>query len=227
MHRRNREINIFSISALDLFASAMGAFILIAIILFPYYMKNSDVATITPQIRQELKQLREENKRRQAETAAQQTEMKRLQATAQQQEQAIKQLRKQLRGTFLVIVLRWETNRHDVDLHVINPEGQEFFYEKHNRNGAQFPGVDAFLTVDSRRGPGIEVWLDPLASAGRYQLLVNLYERHGGARTAPVSGKVYFRDGHIDLPEMTLSDLNKKVEFAELEVDAQGNVTNR
>jgi outer membrane murein-binding lipoprotein Lpp len=31
---------VFSLSALDLFASAMGTFILISIVLFPYYLKN-------------------------------------------------------------------------------------------------------------------------------------------------------------------------------------------
>ena len=37
MKRRNREVSIFSMSALDLFASALGAFILIAIVMFPHY----------------------------------------------------------------------------------------------------------------------------------------------------------------------------------------------
>ena len=32
-----RELNIFSMSALDLFASALGAFILIAVVIFPYF----------------------------------------------------------------------------------------------------------------------------------------------------------------------------------------------
>ena len=37
MKQRNREINIFNMSALDLFASALGAFILITLILLPYF----------------------------------------------------------------------------------------------------------------------------------------------------------------------------------------------
>ncbi len=41
MRKRNREINIFSMSALDLFASAMGAFILIMLILMPYYLNKA------------------------------------------------------------------------------------------------------------------------------------------------------------------------------------------
>jgi hypothetical protein len=43
MKRPSRELNIFSVSALDLFASAMGAFILIAVILFPYYQQNAKI----------------------------------------------------------------------------------------------------------------------------------------------------------------------------------------
>jgi uncharacterized protein YfaP (DUF2135 family) len=43
MRRRNREINIFNMSALDLFASALGAFILLFAILMPYYLKTSKI----------------------------------------------------------------------------------------------------------------------------------------------------------------------------------------
>jgi uncharacterized membrane protein len=39
MRRVPREINIFSISALDLFASALGVFIVLTVVLFPYYTK--------------------------------------------------------------------------------------------------------------------------------------------------------------------------------------------
>jgi molybdopterin converting factor small subunit len=40
MRRINREINIFSLSAIDLFCSAMGAFMVISIVLFPYFRKQ-------------------------------------------------------------------------------------------------------------------------------------------------------------------------------------------
>lgn len=43
MIRRNRNIEIFSISALDLFASAMGAFVLLAVMMLPYYHKGKDL----------------------------------------------------------------------------------------------------------------------------------------------------------------------------------------
>ncbi len=40
MRSKRRNISIFSISALDLFAAALGAFILIVLVLFPYYQKG-------------------------------------------------------------------------------------------------------------------------------------------------------------------------------------------
>lgn len=40
MRRRTADISIFSVSALDLFASALGAFLLIVLILFPYYQRG-------------------------------------------------------------------------------------------------------------------------------------------------------------------------------------------
>lgn len=40
---RRRELEVLSISALDIFASALGVFILVAIILFPYYLKQPSI----------------------------------------------------------------------------------------------------------------------------------------------------------------------------------------
>ena len=48
MNRRNREISIFSMSALDLFASALGAFILLTIVIFPYFPNVSQVVAAPP-----------------------------------------------------------------------------------------------------------------------------------------------------------------------------------
>ena len=45
--RADREIEIFSLSAIDLFAAAMGAFALLTIVLMPYYQK--EVRARTPQ----------------------------------------------------------------------------------------------------------------------------------------------------------------------------------
>lgn len=42
MTRKNPEIEIFSMSALDLFASAMGVFVLLSVMLMPYFFKGKE-----------------------------------------------------------------------------------------------------------------------------------------------------------------------------------------
>ena len=62
MKKSSRELNIFSMSTLDLFASAMGAFILITLVLFPYVLNTSDsdeqVAEIKAQFEERMAQVK-------------------------------------------------------------------------------------------------------------------------------------------------------------------------
>ena len=44
MRRASREINTLSLSALDLFATAMGAFAIIMLILFPHFLPVGEAA---------------------------------------------------------------------------------------------------------------------------------------------------------------------------------------
>lgn len=48
MRRQSRELNIFSMSFLDLFASSLGAFILITIILMPFYLRQASTDEQVP-----------------------------------------------------------------------------------------------------------------------------------------------------------------------------------
>ena len=58
MRRPNRETSVFTTSAIDLFASVLGAFILLVMILFPYYRNaGSDDAFSRTQEIQELRRL--------------------------------------------------------------------------------------------------------------------------------------------------------------------------
>ncbi len=62
--KKNREVNIFGASALDLFASGMGVFLLIAIIIFPYYLKiDPDLIREIGKIKVENKAIADENKK--------------------------------------------------------------------------------------------------------------------------------------------------------------------
>ena len=72
LSRPNRQMDVLSVSALDLFASALGVFILIALILFPYYLKQPSQQEDLDGARAELSALGEsfEQARRSAAEAA-------------------------------------------------------------------------------------------------------------------------------------------------------------
>lgn len=54
MRRKNSEINVFSMSALDLFASALGAFILLTVIFLPFFPNTGNHAGVADAIIQRL-----------------------------------------------------------------------------------------------------------------------------------------------------------------------------
>ena len=134
MKRRNREVSIFSMSALDLFASALGAFILIAIVMFPHFpytgtadqrdldqalerlkaeeADNEDLQHILREIREDLEQ-RLETVRAEAarEVAAARQETSAAQAAAQDLQRQLDEL--ELPHLDLVIALDVTTSMRD------------------------------------------------------------------------------------------------------------------
>ena len=78
MKKSNREINIFSMSTLDLFASAMGAFILITLVLFPYVLNTGKSeereAQVKAQLEKQLAEIKAQFEEREAEVKAQREE---------------------------------------------------------------------------------------------------------------------------------------------------------
>ncbi|MEM9600791.1 MAG: VWA domain-containing protein [Pseudomonadota bacterium] len=75
MRSRRRNITVFSISALDLFAAALGAFILIVLVLFPYYrLGGSDTSM------EELEELVEKRRLVAASTQSEMAQIRAIQA---------------------------------------------------------------------------------------------------------------------------------------------------
>ena len=90
MKKRSRELNIFSMSALDLFASALGAFILITIVLLPFFpnlsLSGSEKAELE-QAQAELAQAQadlEKEKSKQAKLAREKARLEREKAKLEQ-----------------------------------------------------------------------------------------------------------------------------------------------
>ena len=179
MKARGRALNIFSMSALDLFASALGAFILLAVIALPFFANTAqlDDATLLSQIvqaREELAQAQEELAQAQAE------------------------LEEAAKANFMVVIMSWSTT-DDVDLHVIDPDGREFYYSQR-----EYPGLsEAKFEEDVIKGPGNELWLHPKVTPGEY-VVEYVYHADRDGRPVRVRGTVLHRDGRTALPEVTL-----------------------
>jgi uncharacterized protein YfaP (DUF2135 family) len=265
MRPRNREINIFNLSMLDVICGSLGAFILLMIILLPYYKKatidyQQEIQQLQQQLaatrqqaeealirastaenqvqstRAELERVRQEAQAALDRTQAAEQEVSRLQnadqraheterqlATARQAvrdaEQRAARAEQMLAKTFLVIYIRWSTSDQDVDLHVIDPTGGEFFYQKKT-----IPGRPGELCEDSQRGPGNEVWEIKDAPSGRYQIYANLYARHGNTANPSVKGRIFFRDGSKPLPEIVLTVEKSKKPIGVVTVKDDGTV---
>lgn len=230
MRRRNRDINIFNLSMLDVISGAMGAFLIIMVILLPYYKKESI------DYQKELKQSRAaEDTARQAAMAAQSAQraaeesskdaeksMRAAQAEADQNRQRADAATQQLAKTFLLLHIQWDTKYQDVDLHVVDPSGTEFSYEHKT-----YPGKPGELSVDSQFGPGNEVWSNPSAAAGDYRVYAKLYNLHGVEDTPTITGSVIHRDGSSALPPARLSVKQQKYLVATVTVGADGRVSIR
>jgi len=217
MRRNNKDINVFNMSALDLFASALGAFIVITVVLFPYYLKESKVI--------------EQLKVAKIELTKTQQQLQQCQKKLKQANKANANCLKKLSQTFLIVIMKWSTIKHDVDLHVVTPEGNEFYYDKNNRNGLNYSSSNAVLSVDTKRGPGFEMWEEPTAKSGEYKIFYRFFARHNGVHSAKVSGSIYFRGGSKKLPLKTLSRAahtdDNKILVATIIVNDQGEVTIR
>lgn len=246
MRRPNRNIEIFSMSVLDLFASALGGFIMISIILFPNYMKQENTAVKLEQAKEQLKQTqskldKNEDELRSAALAkeqqsaalnqckAEQSDLQKQVAASNQQLQQNDPLRRELAScqaalasTFIVVSIEWSlAGGFDVDLHVTDPQGREFYYAKSNRSHTEYPDTDAQLSYDNTRGPGVELWQSPKAQPGTY---VIAYDYYSGAANVEVKGNVFYRNGRKELPAVTLTSSQRRRSVANIIVGQNGNV---
>jgi len=204
MHRPNRNIEIFSLSVLDLFSAAMGAFIAMFVILLPYYQKVStaneqaaalarNVAALTATSRQAQQNLATCQIAADRDRQSLARDVTSCNQAFQQQSEAMAALQVKANSTFLVVVIDWPTQVYDIDLHVIDPQGREFDYNRRTIAGSQ-----ASLSYDNTTGPGIEMWQDPGVMPGTYCVAYILFS---GSNPAPVTvkGKVFYRSGAFDL----------------------------
>lgn len=75
------------------------------------------------------------------------------------------------------VILSWDTDGTDVDLHVIDPDNEECYY------GHRLTKIGGKLDVDDTDGFGPEVFTLTNAVSGKYQVKVKYFSSHGHPQT--------------------------------------------
>ena len=190
MRRPDRTINIFSVSALDLFASAMGAFIILTLILVPFYRntaRTDDIDAVRSALAEAQQELQSSESQlascqeargdADADVTAALAEAENLRGQLEQAEGQLADCRRRLNQTFLIVVMTWRDEGQDIDMHIFDPEGNHFFYDQ-----TRYPGTLAELSFDNVVGPGVELWQHPSPTPGRYTICYHYFQTRRGAR---------------------------------------------
>ena len=260
MKKRSREINVFSVSALDLFASALGAFIVMSMIFMVFFtMTSQDAgqsedlqpaldmcedaraqaeaalaqcesqldqsvdASALAQCQSDLAAAESRNGELQSDLAAAEARAAAAGAAAERLDAATAELescRRALKKTFVLVLASWSTSGDDVDMHVVDPNGNEFYFDETRHSGS-----DAEFEEDNVRGPGNEIWLHPNATPGRYRVCYKLYSDNSDSGFPRVRGRVLWQEGAIGIPDVRLTSGSEVRLAAEFVVDDDGNVS--
>ena len=123
------------------------------------------------------------------------------------------------RRKFLLVTISWDGIRgDDVDMHVVDPNGDEYYY-----GDRAHPGSDARFEEDSLHGPGNEVWLSPQVIPGEYRIYYNPFSLESGE--VRVRGRVVHPATRHEFRDRRLFDGGGRELVATVVVDGEGNVT--
>lgn len=209
-NRRNREINVFSLSAVDLFCSALGAFIIITIIAMPSYMKKSEQESKKDVHKEHIEQIKEENIKLRKNL---QIAKKELEKTNEK----ILELKEKQTANYLIIIASWDT-QDDIDTYMIDPQKRMYAYHTKYYNG-----IKASLAEDARIS-GTEVWETSELLNGTYELYFVAFEKRIELPTK-IKLRAYTKDGKKDLSDLIVDarcysktyfitvDSNKNISF--------------
>ena len=229
MRRPHRNIEIFSMSVLDMFASALGAFIMVTVILFPYYRRDVRAEIAAAEARLEtLDAARIQQTRRAAElesafarNAAALDALRQTRSAAEQCARELAVCRRELGRTFLLVQASWNDSA-DINLEVIDPAGHIFSWDRNNRSGTDYPDTQSQLSIDIAIGPGIEVWMAPNAPVGKYEL------RYSLSRPAEidigVDGFYFTRSGRETLPHINIRTGQSSARVGMLDIQEDGTI---
>lgn len=121
---------------------------------------------------------------------------------------------------FMAFFINWATKDHDVDLVIKDPKGHVYDFKRRSYDG--FPGLFA---LDTRRGPGVELWQSKDILPGRYRATYSLYNDYGNPAAAPVNAVILTPKGSFEIPTAQLDTKGARRVNVDFDVETNGVVT--
>ena len=255
MRRRSREISVFNLSMLDVIAGAMAAFLILVVILLPYYEKDViEQQILIEELQQTLVeqraaqemaeqaakaaqaqvlQIQEEMAAAQADLAAIQAQSIQAQAelaTAEKRAREAQAEAERLRR--LADQLAKEAKigiRPNLVLHIYWDTRDVVDLRFLDRKGEEpeWSRTDAQARKPSITREGSEIWLLVQYPAGDLQVDVQLTDILDTRKPVTVKGRVIHNSGSASFPELKLYQHNQRERIATIRVDDAGRVTVR
>ncbi len=123
-------------------------------------------------------------------------------------------------NNFMIIVLNWTTPQHDIDLRVTDSFGRMYDYQ--NR---AYKESSAKFIVDSRSGPGVEMWETPQIESGNYTVEFSFYNSYGNTEPAVMTGSIITKKGVFEIPETKLDFAKAKKKLFKIKSTDEGAIT--
>lgn len=173
---------------------------------------------------QDLKETQQELEKRIPKTDPE-NKITELQKIIKQQERRIETLELELAqakataasGSFLAFVMSWSTKSHDIDLKVEDPEGRTFDFK--HRQHKDHPGL---FVLDTRQGPGAEIWQADKVLIGIYTFTFHFYNKHGNPEPCLITAKLFTPKGGVEIPELSMDGTAKRSHTVKIQLDAAG-----
>ena len=227
MRSKNREFNILNMSFLDVICGAMGAFLIVMVILMPYYKKEAqDFFQMIGSLKQELEQTMQSLEETSQNLEETEEELSRALERSRELEQEIQitqnqnltlqrniaEVRKR-RDTPLLVGLKWPSPYVDLDLYLVQPNGYAVGFACKKR------GLTELVFDYLEGGKGAEVVISTKAKPGLWKICVHLYK---GASEKIRELKIRASDFSRDLTMINIRGEKTLSKIAELTVTDKG-----
>ena len=204
----------------DLVFGTMAIFVLLMLV-FLALVKPSEN---TEELKKKLEEASQENQTLSEQNDAfqrQNIELEKKCGDLEQTRAELQSCQEKIDKKFLLVVISWPGRNDDIDLHVVDPNGREYYYSKKTHEGSP-----AALEEDSTKGPGNEIWLHPQAAPGTYRVYYKYFRK--ASRGTAVRGVVLYPEGKHQLRNINMTVQGRKTLIAELHIDQDGvlSVTN-